>query len=307
MRMLAGIYPIVPTPFDERGAIDAHSIRTMTAFMVNRGVNGLAILGVMGEVDRLIDAEREQVVRLFREALPRTHTLVAGVFANGTDAAIHASRRAVDLGADALLVGPLPVQSDEVIFEYYRRIGEAVSVPIIVHDYPIATRVMLSPPLLARLYKEITQVQYVKLEDPPTGPKIDRVRSLAGASLGIFGAYGGLYALEELERGACGIMTGFVYQDLLVRLYTLHRAGEIDKAADLFYTILPLIRFEFQPGLGVSLRKAVLARLGAIRSATVRHPGAVADDETLRQLERIEGFLEARGYLSRSTGKTAAG
>jgi len=303
--MLAGIYPIVPTPFDETGAVDEGSIRTLSAFMMERGAAGLAILGVMGEVDRLTDAERELVTRRFREALPRTHPLVVGVLAGGTDAAVDACRRAVDLGADALMVGPLPVQSDEVIFDYYERIGAAVSVPIIVHDYPPATRVILTPALLARLHKEIARVQYVKLEDAPTGPKIDAVRSLAGPSCGIFGAYGGLYALEELERGACGIMTGFVYQDLLVRIYTLHRAGQIQEALELFYAILPLIRFEFQPGLGVSLRKAILARLGAIRSASVRHPTASADAATLRQLERIEEYLEARGYLTRRAAKTS--
>jgi len=73
---------------------------------------------------------------------------------------------------------------------------------------------------------------------------------------------------------------------------------------DLFYAILPLIRFEFQPGLGVSLRKAILTRLGAIRSASVRHPTASADATTLRQLERIEAYLEARGYPTWSPAKT---
>jgi 4-hydroxy-tetrahydrodipicolinate synthase len=137
----------------------------------------------------------------------------------------------------------------------------------------------------------------VKLEDAPTGPKMERVRALAGEAFGIFGALGGLYALEELERGAVGIMTGFAYPELLVRLYRLHRAGDIPRAADLFYGILPLIRFEFQPGLGVSLRKTMLVRRGAIRTATVRHPGAVADPVTLRQLDRILEHIAARGYL----------
>jgi len=270
----------------------------MSTFMVEQQVNGLAILGVMGEVDRLTDAEREAVIRQFREALPRTHALVVGAWGGGTDATIHACRQAIGLGADALLVGPPPIQNDAVIFDYYGRINAAASMPIVVHDYPLSTRVILSPNLLARLHKELKQVRYVKLEDPPTGPKIDRVRDLAGESFGIFGAYGGMYALEELERGACGIMTGFVYQHLLVRLYTLQHAGDVQQAAELFYAILPLIRFEFQAALGVSLRKTILVRQGAIRSATVRHPTAVADATTIRQLERIEKFLEARGYLS---------
>ncbi len=298
--MLAGIYPIVPTPFDEHGAVDADSIKMMTEFMVGLGVNGLAVLGVMGEADRLTDHEREQVVQVFRAALPRERALVAGAGGAGTDAAIHACRRALDLGADALLVGPPRIQNDGVLFGYYERIARAVRIPIVIHDYPASTGVVLSPELLARLHKELDGIRYVKLEDPPTGPKMERVKHLAGETLGVFGALGGLYALEELERGAVGIMTGFSYPELLVRLYSMYRAGRISEAAELFYAILPLIRFEFQPGVGVSLRKALLVRRGAIRTATVRHPGASADPLTLAQLDRIVEYLTARGYLERT-------
>jgi 4-hydroxy-tetrahydrodipicolinate synthase len=269
----------------------------MTAFMVGRGVDGLAVLGVMGEAERLTEAERDRVVEAFREALPRDRALVVGAGAAGTDAAIHACARARELGADALLVGPPRIQNDTVLFGYYERIAQAVAAPIVVHDYPPATGVILSPTLLARLYKELERVQYVKLEDPPTGPKMAQVRSLAGDGFGILGALGGLYALEELERGAIGIMTGFSYPELLVRLYRLYRAGEVAQAADLFYGILPLIRFEFQPAVGVSLRKTILVRRGAIRTATVRHPGPAADPVTLRQLDRILEHLAARGHL----------
>ncbi len=295
--MLAGIYPIVPTPFDDQGALDLGSIRSLTERFSGLGVDGLAVLGVMGEAERLTEAERDRVVSAFREALPRDRALIAGAGGAGTDVAIHACRRAVECGADALLVAPPRVQNDTVLLGYYERISGAVPTPMIVHDYPTATGVLLSPTLLARLYAEVEWVRYVKLEDPPTGPKIDRVRALAGGQFGIFGALGGLYALEELERGACGIMTGFAYPELLVRLYRLHGAGRADEAAELFDAILPLIRFEFQPVLGVALRKALLVRRGAIRTATVRHPGGPADPTTLRQLERIVERLTARGYL----------
>lgn len=298
--MLAGIYPIVPTPFDEQGAVDVDSIGTMTEFMVGLGVHGVAILGVMGEADRLTDQERDRVIQAFRAALPHGRALVVGAGAPGTDAAIDACRRALELGADALLVAPPRIQNDGVLFGYYERISRAVPAPIVIHDYPPSTGVLLSPELLARLYKELDRVEYVKLEDPPTGPKMERVRTLAGEKFGIFGALGGLYALEELERGAVGLMTGFAYPELLVRLYTLYREGKIGEAAEVFYTILPLIRFEFQPGVGLSLRKTILVRRGAIRTATVRHPGTPADPVTLSQLERIVEYLAARGYLERA-------
>ncbi|HEV2282456.1 MAG TPA: dihydrodipicolinate synthase family protein [bacterium] len=303
---LAGIYPIAPTPFDEQGRIDVESVQTMTAFMLLCGVDGLAILGVMGEVDRLTDAERDQVVEAFRRALPAGKSLVVGAGANGTDAAIQACRRAEGLGADALLVTPPRVQNEAVLFGYYERVAQAAVVPLIVQDYPPATGVLMPPAFLARLYKELERVEYVKLEDGPTGLKMDRIRALAGEAFGIFGALGGVYAHEELERGAVGIMSGLAYPELLVRLYRLHRAGDAAGAASLFYDFVNLARFEFQPGIGVSLRKEILVRRGAIRTATVRHPGAVADPVTLRQLDRIVEHLVARGHLAPADSPAAA-
>jgi 4-hydroxy-tetrahydrodipicolinate synthase len=296
---LAGIYPITPTPFDEQGRIDVDSIQTMTAFMLRCGVDGLAILGVMGEADRLTDAERDRVVEAFRRALPAGKALVVGAGAGGTDAAIQACRRAEGLEADALLVAPPRIQNDGALFGYYERIAKAAVVPIIIQDYPPATSVLMTPQLLARLYTEVERIEYVKLEDAPTGPKMERIRALAGEGFGIFGALGGVYALEELERGAVGIMSGLAYPELLVRLYRLHRAGDAAGAASLFYDFVALARFEFQPGIGVSLRKEILVRRGAIRTATVRHPGATADPITLRQLDRIVEHLVARGHLER--------
>jgi 4-hydroxy-tetrahydrodipicolinate synthase len=296
---LAGIYPITPTPFDEQGRVDGDSIQTMTAFMLRCGVDGLAVLGVMGEADRLTDAERDQVVEAFRRALPAGKSLVVGVGAGGTDAAIQACRRAEGLGADALLVAPPRIQNDGALFGYYERVAKAADAPVIIQDYPPATGVLMAPPLLARLYTEVERVEYVKLEDAPTGPKMERIRALAGEGFGIFGALGGVYALEELERGAVGIMSGLAYPELLVRLYRLHRTGDAAGAASLFYDFVALARFEFQPGIGVSLRKEILVRRGAIRTATVRHPGAVADPITLRQLDRVVEHLVARGHLDR--------
>jgi len=153
----------------------------------------------------------------------------------------------------------------------------------------------MSPRLIAELHTQLPKVQYIKLEDPPTVMKIAKVRQLAGDTLGVFGALGGMYAFEELDVGALGIMTGFVYPELLVRLQALVDAGKRAEAAALFYTILPLIRFEFQPGLGVSLRKEILVRRGAIDHATVRHPGAVVDIQTLAHLDLVIAHLNSQG------------
>jgi 4-hydroxy-tetrahydrodipicolinate synthase len=298
---LAGIYPIVPTPFDESGKIDPESIQRLTAFMAGCSVQGLAILGVMGEAQKLEaqklnDAERVEVIRAFRAALPENLGLVVGVRAAGTDPAVDQARTAQDLGADALLVGPPPIQKDGAIFTYYQRVAQAVDVPLVIHDYPASTSILMSPELIARLHREVEGIPYIKLEDPPTGLKMDRVRELAGDTLGVFGALGGMYAFEELDRGALGIMTGFAYPELLVDLYQRYSKGDVAGAATLFYDMLPLIRFEFQPGMGVSLRKHILVQRRIIRTATIRHPGAQADARTLEHLERILDHMRQRGY-----------
>jgi 4-hydroxy-tetrahydrodipicolinate synthase len=293
---LEGIYPIVPTPFDESGRIDAESIQRLTAFMVECGVQGLAVLGVMGEAQKLNDAERVEVIKAFRAALPEKLGFVVGVRAAATDPAVDQARTACELGADALLVGPPPIQKDGAIFTYYQRVAQAVDVPLVIHDYPASTGILMSAELIARMHRDIQGIPYIKLEEPPTGPKMDRVRELAGDTLGVFGALGGMYAFEELDRGALGIMTGFAYPELLVDLYRRYRQGDVAGAATVFYDILPLIRFEFQPGMGVSLRKHILVQRGIIRTATIRHPGAEADTKTLEHLKRILDHLRQRGY-----------
>lgn len=294
---LWGIHPIVPTPFDQEGGLDPDSMKRLSELLVKIGVQGVAILGVMGEAHKLTQDEQEEVIATFRAALPPSVELVVGVRAAGTDPAIQAAKHAARLGATALLVGPPTIQSDDAIFTYYKRVAEATELPVIVHDYPASTGILMSPALLARMYKEIENVQYVKLEDPPTGIKMARLRQLVGDDgFGVFGALGGAYAFEELDRGAVGIMTGFAYPELLLDIYNSYKAGDVDRAANVFYDVLPLIRFEFQPAIGVSLRKHILCRRGVFRSTKVRHPGTEADAKTLEHLDRLLAHLRARGY-----------
>jgi 4-hydroxy-tetrahydrodipicolinate synthase len=254
----------------------------------------------MGEADKLSERERETVIEAYRRALPPGKNLVVGTGAAGTDVAIAFSRRAVELGADALLVAPPPVQNDATLYAYYARVARAVTAPIVLHDYPATTGITMSPELIARLANEVERIDYIKLEDPPTGPKMARIQELARPDFQILGALGGLYALEELGRGAVGIMTGFAYPELLVALYRAHVAGDGAEAERIFYGMLPLVRFEFQPKLGVSLRKHIFVRRRAIATTVVRHPGAQADAQTLADLERIERHLEAQGLLPRA-------
>jgi 4-hydroxy-tetrahydrodipicolinate synthase len=281
-----GVHTIMPTPFTDEGELDLASLSRLTEFLVDLGVDGVVVLGVMGEAPKLSEAEQDDVIRTTVTAAAGRIPVFAGSGAAGTDLAVRKSRRALELGAAGLLVAPPPVQSDGVILEYYRRVGAAAGATVILHDYPAATGIRLSPELVARLFDEVPAVEVIKLEEPPTGPKISAIRAL-GSDIAIVGGLGGLYFLEELERGTDGMMTGLSFPDLLISIYRAYREGSKAEARRRFFDACPLLRHEFQPGIGLGLRKEIYRRRGAIASAFVRHPGAQIDDRLRAELDAV--------------------
>lgn len=293
---LRGIYPIVPTPFDNDGHVDFDSIDRMIQYLAERQIHGVTIMGALGEGHKLTDQERQAVIRHYRERIPPRIKLVVGVRAPATDPARQMAGQATDLGADALLLGPCRVQKDTALLEYYLKVDASVDIPLVIHDFPEVTGITMSVELITKMHAQGKNLKYIKLEDPPTGAKIQELEKLAGPELKVFGALGGMYALEELEMGAVGIMTGFVFPELLVDLYNYVQSDKLDKAAALFYDFVPLNRWEFQPSIGVSLRKKILKRLGIFKTAVVRHPGAVASQQTVNQMWRMIEHLRSKGY-----------
>ena len=108
-----------------------------------------------------------------------------------------------------------------------------------------------------------------------------------GLELKIYGGLGGVFLLEELMAGAYGAMTGFAFPSILVEIVNLFRAGTVDAAADLFYRKVPLMRFEFQEGIGMAIRKEVLKRRGALANPSIRPPGGTLDGATRAALDRV--------------------
>jgi 4-hydroxy-tetrahydrodipicolinate synthase len=146
----------------------------------------------------------------------------------------------------------------------------------------------MEPSLLARIARDVPAARTIKLEDPPTPFKTSRILEQAkDLSVAIFGGLGGVFLLEELMAGGAGAMTGFAFPAILVKIVTLFRAGKIDEAADTFYQSVPLMRFEFQEGIGMAIRKEVLRRRGAIAHAGIRAPGGTLDEATRKALDRV--------------------
>ena len=298
---LKGVYVILPTPFDEQRRIDFASLRTLVNFELKVGVHGITLLGVLGEVMRLSDAEKREIAETVVNQVKGRVPVVAGTGSSGTDLAIMYSKEAEEIGVDAIMVAPprLTRPNDDSVFNYYHDIAKEVNVPIVIQDEPTTYGVHMSPTLIARL-STIERVNYVKLEDAPTLSKITMIRSLIGDKLGIFGGLGGLYFYEELLRGACGIMTGFSYPEILMQIYASFSTGERESSRDLFYRALPLIRYEAQPVVSLAIRKELLRRRGLIKSAVLRDPATRLDPEHLREIEELVNVLPPKQELGLS-------
>ncbi len=299
---LQGVLPILPTPFTDQGEVDEGSLRRVIDFEIEVGVHGVSVLGFMGEAHRLSNSERKQVVATAVDQAGGSFPVWVGVLAFGAAGAVEQGLEAQDLGAGGVFVAPIGVQNDQVIFDYYASVADALDIPVAIHDFPESFRTILSPELIARMASEIDGVSYIKLEDYPPLAKMTRVQKLAPDSIGIFGGLGGVYFLEELQRGSRGIMTGFAFPEVLVAVYEAFRAGDSELAAAIFDRYVPLIRYEFQPKIGLAYRKFTYQKRGIIDSTFIRPPGMQIDDYTRAELtaviERVGFNLDIRGPQS---------
>jgi 4-hydroxy-tetrahydrodipicolinate synthase len=287
---LQGVYSVLPTPFDARGDLDVASLRRVVDLFIGAGVQGVTALGVTGEVARLDDAERRRVLEVVVEQVNGRIGVVAGTTAEGTRTCIAYSRHAREAGATAVMVSPprMAKLNSEAVVRHFAALSEAVDVEIVVQDYPPISGYAMEPSLLARIARELPRARTIKLEDPPTPFKTSRIlEAAAGTEVRIFGGLGGVFLLEELMAGATGAMTGFAFPEILVQIVSLYRSGRVDEAADVFYRAVPLLRFEFQEGIGMAIRKEVLHRRGALACPATRAPGPQLDATTREALDRV--------------------
>jgi 4-hydroxy-tetrahydrodipicolinate synthase len=294
MSPINSVFNITPTPFHDDGALDLESLRRLTAFTRDKGVNGMTILGVLGEADKLTEAERDRVMATTIEAAGSGFPICVGTTHAGTDGCIAYSQRAQQLGAAAVMVAPprMARVNDAALERHYRAVADAIDIPVVVQDFPPAVGgLLMSVEVIARIGAASPKLRCLKLEDEPAPMKVSQVRA-ANPDMIVLGGLGGMMFLEELRHGAHGTMTGFAYPEILVDVYKRFTAGDVDGATAVFYRYLPLIRFENQPRINLAIRKHIYHRRGAIASPRARAPFAPVDAETLADLDDILRRLE---------------
>lgn len=290
-----GVYAIAATPFATNGSLDIKSLDRLTDFYTAAGVDGLTILGLMGEAPKL---EPEESLAIVRQVVGRIKApVIVGVSAPGLAGMRRLAQESMATGAAGVMIAPPShLRTDDQIIGYYAQAVEAIGedIPFAIQDYPLTLSVQMSPDVIRRIVNAHQSCVMLKHEDWPGLEKISQMRAFQKASemraLSILCGNGGLFLDFETERGADGAMTGYAFPEMLVDVVRLQREGKRDAAHDLFDAHLPLVRYEQQPGIGLAVRKYVLMKRGAIADDTQRKPGV-----TLSAAARAEiDYLLAR-------------
>ncbi|HEX9391667.1 MAG TPA: dihydrodipicolinate synthase family protein [Usitatibacteraceae bacterium] len=283
-----GVVPILATPFKDDETLDLASWTRLLEFMVGLGVDGVTIIGVLGESSRLADHERDALIAHAVRVVAGRTPVVVGTSHSGTQAGKYLAARAAELGADAVMITPgkEAVPNDERIVETYRRIAERLTIPIVLQDHPASSEVHMSVPLILRLLREVPAIQCIKAEAVPTAPKLRQIiEGMGDKQVPILTGLGALYAPFDLEAGSAGFNTGFAFPEVLMAMVTAAQAQDWGRVHALYARFAALIVFEQQPG--VAVRKEILRRRGLLDSARARHPGASITPVAAAQLDRL--------------------
>ncbi len=285
-----GVFTIAATPFLPNGALDFDSTDRMVEAYIDRGANGLTILGMMGEASKLTAAESVAVTK--RVTSRCTVPVIVGVSSPGFAAMSALCKEAMDSGATGVMVAPPSgLRTDAQIVSYFHNTADALGdVPFVLQDFPLATGVQISPSVILKVVEDCPTCVMLKHEDWPGLEKITALREASDSGarrISILCGNGGMYLLEELLRGADGAMTGFGYPEMLAQILEAFSAGELDRARDIFDAYMPMIRYEAQPGLGLAIRKYSLAKQDIISHPTLRQPGASLTAAAISEIDAL--------------------
>jgi 4-hydroxy-tetrahydrodipicolinate synthase len=290
-----GVYLITVTPFTDDGALDLASTDRMVDFCLEAGVSGLTVLGIMGEATKLTAEESRVFVKQVLARVAGRVPVVVGASAPGFAPMRELTESVMAMGASGVMVAPpSTVRTDDQIVAYFDMVQETLGkdVPWVLQDHPVSTGVQMSTAVVLKILKNSPTCVMLKHEDCPGLAKLSAIRAasergdLARVSI-LTGNGGGLFLPEELTRGADGAMTGFAYPEMMVEVCRAHAAGNIERSHDIFDAYLPLARYEQQAGIGLAVRKHLLAARGVISSAAIRKPGPRLSAPDIADIARL--------------------
>jgi 2-keto-3-deoxy-L-arabinonate dehydratase len=275
-RPYRGVFPVVPTVFDGEGRLDLEGQKRAVDCMIDAGSHGLCILANFSEQFVLTDAERDLVLDTVLSHVAGRVPVIVTTTHFASHICAERSQRAQQAGAAMVMVMP-PYHGatirvgERAIHEFYRTVSDAISIPIMIQDAPVAGT-PLSASFLAAMARELKNVRYFKIETPQAAAKLRELIALGGEAIeGPWDGEEAITLMADLDAGATGAMTGGGYADGIRQITDPYFAGRRDEAVAAYARWLPLINYENRQ-CGLAACKVLMKEGGVIKHDTVRLP-----------------------------------
>ena len=260
----AGVFAPIPTPFDEQDRVDTARLKTALQKWMATSLDGVVVLGSNGEAALMDDFESDQAIVAARDVVPSSRRFIVGTGRESTQAAIRASKRAAEHGADAVLVrtpGFFKTQmTNDAFVRHYTAVADASPVPVLLYNFTAVTGVNLLPAAVARI---ATHPNVVGMKE--SGGDIGQIADLVTSTPATFGVIAGTAGTfyPALNVGAVGgiLALANVLPDACTKLFRLTKAGRHEEAIAVQRRLMPLAKLLGQQ-YGVPGLKAALSLIG---------------------------------------------
>lgn len=308
-----GSYTVAVTPFNEDGSdICTDKLKAFLDWQIECKVPGVILLGTTGEFLTISEDERYRIVETGINHVAGRMDVLIGTMNAYTPNAVRFSREAEKLGADGLMVVPpyYYTPTGDEIFEYYKSISEAVSIPIMLYNNPYTSNIDMPASLVARLTKAFENVRYIKEASMDVGRVFEIVRETDG----VMNVFAGERPVECFMLGAVGYVNPFgnYVPHATTRLWEFLDAGQIDVASTIQDTMHDIDRLiaEGHPRYGHQCYSKALAAAAGYPMGDVRQPltpfsslgqeGIERRDEILKLVRKVDSYVDSLSVKNRS-------
>lgn len=288
---LAGVLPVFQTPYRADESIDFETLTREIDWLFEADASGI-VMAMVSEVLRLSDDERDQLAReCCRLATARGGAAIVSVGAESSRAAERHARHAEDCGATAVMaIPPISIVVDESeLANYYRRLLESITLPVIVQDASGYVGQPMSIEFQARLLAEFGPERVAfKPEALPIGPRLSALHEATEGNARVFEGTGGIALVDSHRRGITGTMPGADLVTAIVPLWKALENGDAEAAARIHEPLAALVSIQSSLDAFLAVEKHLLIRQGIFQNELVRGPrGFVLDEETRYEVDRL--------------------
>lgn len=294
-----GIFPILYTFFNADGSIDKAAMKRQVDVCINAGAHGIAILGIVGEFDKLNVNEKRNVTEIIAEAIDGRVPLAATVSEPSIPGQIEFMRAAEDMGADWTILQPPQLKGipEIEIIRFFGSVAEHATKPVALQNNPVNLDVWLTNDGLKTVNRNHPNVNILKGEGP-----IPVVQKLMEETDGVFDVFTGLGGREMTLNHALGCVGCIPAPDCIdiqCKMFELLDAGgaaNLAAAEKLHQSILPMIQFALHsPAHMLAYGKQMFAWRAGIETVHPRAPGLTPN---AYNLELAKTFIEPLGMLA---------